>query len=100
MANPEKMKMETQLENKLRVNILLDANLCRDFLVEFQDELTLSFVSKVLFMSISLAALTDASVSLASLTGNLLGNNMIKSEKSSNKEAIIGKPSHQAPIHR
>ena len=98
------MKMETQLENKLRVNILLDANLCRDFLVEFQDELTLSFVSKVLLddvMSISLAALTDASVEwLASLTGNLLGNNMIKSEKSSNKEAIIGKPSHQAPIHR
>ena len=93
--------METQLENKLSVNILLDANLCRDFLVEFQDELTLSFVSKVLLddMSISLAALTDASVSLASLTGNLLGNNMIKSEKSSNKEAIIGNPSHQAPIH-
>ena len=53
-----------------------------------------------LWLDNSLAALTEASVVwLASLIGNLLGNNMIKSEKSSNKEAIIGNPSHQAPIH-
>ena len=49
MANPEKMNIETQLENRFKVKILLEANLESDFLVLVQDDLTSFLTSNTVF---------------------------------------------------